>query len=88
LSLGTREQVGLLVRLAMAGVLARGEPLPVVLDDPLVDTDEERFTRMIPALLDAARRMQVLVFTCHGARYAPLVGAEGRVIDLAALRAR
>lgn len=86
LSVGTREQLGVIVRLAMAGVLAGDEPLPVILDDALVATDERRFERMIPVLQDASGRLQVLMLTCHYARYQAVGEVAGRVIDLDALK--
>ena len=66
LSVGTREQVSILVRLAFAEVLAdRGQPLPVILDDALVHADAGRRRGMFDALSLAARRFQVIVLTCH-----------------------
>lgn len=82
LSVGTREQLGVIVRLAMAAVLAGDEPLPVILDDALVATDERRFTRMIPVLQDAASHLQVLMLTCHWSRYQAVGQVAQKVIDL------
>ncbi|MDZ7669503.1 MAG: AAA family ATPase [Gammaproteobacteria bacterium] len=66
LSGGAREQLSLLVRLGLAEVLGAEEPWPLVLDDVLVNTDAERIRRMQRALFHAGRRMQILLFTCHG----------------------
>lgn len=82
LSVGTREQVGVITRLAMARVLARSEPVPVILDDALVATDEARFARMIPVFADAARHHQILLLTCHWSRYKAIAEVADRVIDL------
>jgi DNA repair exonuclease SbcCD ATPase subunit len=65
LSGGTREQLGVLVRLALARVLAGNERLPVVLDDALVNADPERRARMVEVLRRASDHLQLLVFTCH-----------------------
>ncbi len=73
LSGGAREQLSLLVRIGLAEVLGAGESWPLVLDDVLVNTDAERIRRMQRALFSAARRMQILLFTCHG----PLFDALG-----------
>lgn len=66
LSFGTREQIGLLGRLAYADVLRdAGRPTLLILDDALVHSDPERMQRIKAPLFDAARRHQILVFTCH-----------------------
>ena len=70
LSGGEREQVHFAVRLALAEVLASAECAMVVLDDVLVATDNARLARVIEVLEDAAKRMQVIVLTCHPERYA------------------
>lgn len=73
LSLGTREQIAVLVRLAFAEHLAgSGEPPVVILDDALVNADGERMRRMLLALATAARRVQILVLTCRERDYAGL----------------
>ena len=67
LSRGTREQLFLSLRLALAACYARrGAPLPLVLDDVLVNFDAERAGAAGAVLRDfAAAGHQVLVFTCH-----------------------
>jgi len=66
LSFGTREQLGVLARLAYADLLREaGRPTLLVLDDALVHADEARRDLMKRALFDAASRHQVLLFTCH-----------------------
>lgn len=66
LSFGTREQIGLLGRFAYADLLREaGMPTLLILDDAVVHTDAERRARIKRALRDAARRHQVLIFTCH-----------------------
>jgi hypothetical protein len=69
LSGGAREQLALLVRIGLAEVLGTDEPWPLVLDDVLVNTDPERIRRIQRALYHAGRRMQILLFTCHGALF-------------------
>lgn len=82
LSVGTREQVGVLTRLAMARVLARAEPVPVILDDALVATDETRFEKMIPVFADAAKHHQIVLLTCHWSRYKAIGEVADQVINL------
>jgi DNA repair exonuclease SbcCD ATPase subunit len=77
---GSREQFGLLVRLAMAKVLGGDEPLPVMLDDSLVFTSSLRFEGVANLLAHVARSLQVIVFTCHWDRFRPL--GPDRAIDL------
>jgi uncharacterized protein YhaN len=67
LSRGTREQLFLSLRLALASSYARrGAPLPLVLDDVLVNFDADRAAAAATVLRDfAAAGHQLLVFTCH-----------------------
>jgi uncharacterized protein YhaN len=67
LSRGTREQLFLSLRLALASSYARrGAPLPLVLDDVLVNFDADRAAAAAAVLRDfAAAGHQLLVFTCH-----------------------
>src|SRR5690606_10662280 len=51
LSGGMREQLSILTRLAFARLLAKdGKPAPVILDDALVYSDDDRIERMFDAL--------------------------------------
>ncbi|MGA2620903.1 MAG: AAA family ATPase [Thermoguttaceae bacterium] len=67
LSRGTREQLFLALRLALAAYFARhGAVLPMVLDDVLVNFDAERARAAVDCLGElAAAGHQLLVFTCH-----------------------
>lgn len=66
LSLGAREQMGVVARLAYADLLkAAGKPTLLILDDALVNTDQERLGQMKRVLYDAAKRHQILVLSCH-----------------------
>ncbi len=67
LSRGTREQLFLALRLALAGGYARrGIQMPMILDDVLVNFDGPRAKATATVLRDfAATGHQVLVFTCH-----------------------
>jgi chromosome segregation ATPase len=71
LSLGTREQLAVLARLAFADLLhEKGQPAAVILDDAIVYADEERFKNMLLILAKAAKNLQVIVLTCHEHDYA------------------
>ena len=66
LSMGTQEQIAVLVRLAFAEMLIdQGAPAAVILDDALVFSDDRRMGLMFDILSHAAQRVQVLVFTCR-----------------------
>ena len=67
LSCGTREQVFLSLRLALAALFARrGSSLPIVLDDVLVNFDAERTKAAGRVLRDFAKAgNQIIFFTCH-----------------------
>lgn len=70
LSIGTREQLAVLVRLAYADLLsAEGVPVMVILDDALVNSDDNRRDRMKAILYQAAKRYQILLLTCHEKAY-------------------
>jgi len=66
LSMGTQEQIAVLVRLAFAEMLVeQGHPATIVLDDALVFSDDRRMGRIFDILNMAAGNVQVIVFTCR-----------------------
>jgi uncharacterized protein YhaN len=80
LSDGTQEQIAVLVRLAMGALLAdRGSPVPIILDDALVFSDDDRIERMFDALMRAGRKQQIIVLTCRSRTFATL-GARNLTI--------
>lgn len=81
LSLGTREQIAILVRLGIASLLAEreGEAPCLILDDALVYADEGRFATMKAILQRAARELQILVLTCRPRDY---FGLDARFLRL------
>lgn len=75
LSGGTQEQIALLVRLAFARMLAKaGAPAPIILDDAIVYTDDDRIERMFDALTRQARDLQIVVFSCRQKAFRDLGG--------------
>ncbi|RDK03328.1 AAA family ATPase [Paraburkholderia lacunae] len=83
LSFGTREQLGILTRLAYADLLkASGRPTLLMLDDAAVHTDAARRDAIKRALIDAATRHQILVFTCHPELWDDLGVRQRAVEDL------
>jgi uncharacterized protein YhaN len=66
LSQGAREQLYLALRLAyIKNHAVRAEPLPVIMDDILVNFDPVRSANTARVLAAFARDNQVLFFTCH-----------------------
>ncbi|ART82295.1 hypothetical protein CBP31_06370 [Oceanisphaera profunda] len=66
LSFGTREQMGLIARLAYADLLSEaGQPTLIILVDSLVHSDRTRLEQMQRILFDAQNRHQILLFSCH-----------------------
>ncbi|MGO9912304.1 MAG: ATP-binding protein, partial [Acidimicrobiales bacterium] len=66
LSRGTIERLYLCLRLGLAESFAdRYLPLPIVLDDVLVNFDPERARSVVDELILTADRHQVLFLTCH-----------------------
>ncbi|SFJ50719.1 AAA family ATPase [Aerobium aerolatum] len=82
LSGGMREQLSVLTRLAFARLLARdGRPAPVVLDDALVYSDDDRIEKMFDALHRQARDQQIIVFSCRQRAFQKLGGNVLEMID-------
>ena len=88
LSRGTREQLFLALRFGLIRELGEAtEPLPVVVDEVLVNFDPARARRAAAAFLELSRTNQVLVFTCHPqvadhfARAAAEMGADPPAIE-------
>lgn len=80
LSGGTREQLAILTRLAFARLFAAaGRPVPVILDDALVHSDDDRIEAMFDALHRTSRDQQILVFTCRQRAFAALGGERANV---------
>lgn len=70
LSIGTREQLAILLRLAYADLLAeKGASVPVILDDALVNSDDLRREKMKQILHRASKKHQIILLTCHGNDY-------------------
>ncbi|MFO1042738.1 MAG: AAA family ATPase [Planctomycetaceae bacterium] len=66
LSSGTREQLYLAIRLAYVLHYCRqNEPLPIVMDDVLVNFDDGRVRQTVATLAEVAKSVQILFFTCH-----------------------
>ncbi|GAA1138304.1 AAA family ATPase [Ornithinicoccus hortensis] len=69
LSGGAKEQLGILARLAVAGLVDREQGVPVIIDDALGYTDPERLHRVGAVFDGPAERTQVILLTCTPERY-------------------
>jgi chromosome segregation ATPase len=70
LSVGTREQLHWLARMVVSRFLSSDEALPIILDEPFSESDDERFTTVMKFLIDVlSRQHQVIVFSCHQQRH-------------------
>jgi uncharacterized protein YhaN len=85
LSRGTAEQLYLCLRLALASEFGRlSVPLPLVMDDVLVNFDPERARLAATVLIETAADHQALLFTCHPETVDMLIGlgAGVRIIEI------
>jgi len=65
LSSGTADQVYFALRLATIRLIEKdGETMPLFLDDPFVQYDEERTRNVLTLLCNESDRRQVILFTC------------------------
>ena len=66
LSRGTREQLYLAMRLAyVRHYCQHAEPLPIIMDDVLVNFDSQRARLTLQLLVEFSQDVQVLFLTCH-----------------------
>ena len=77
LSSGAREQLGLIVRLAVANLVDPGDGVPLILDDALVYSDQRRARRIIQQMAAGATNCQIIVLTCDPERYDTLDTSDG-----------
>lgn len=66
LSKGTIDQVYLALRLAMVQAMSgTGESVPMLLDDPFANYDNERLERAMKLLSRVSKKNQIILFTCR-----------------------
>jgi uncharacterized protein YhaN len=66
LSQGTVDQIYLALRLAMVESMSENnEKVPMLLDDPFANYDDQRLTRAMHLLSRVAETNQILLFTCR-----------------------
>ena len=80
LSRGTREQLFLSLRFGLIRELGeRTEPLPVIVDEVLVNFDPDRALRAAVAFTELSCTNQILVFTCHPTIVEMFISASSEV---------
>lgn len=67
LSRGTREQLYLSMRFALAREFSRQVTLPLIMDDIFVNFDLDRLQKTVETLGEMAKHHQIFFFTCHPA---------------------
>jgi chromosome segregation ATPase len=75
LSVGAKEQIALISRLACATIVAPDGGVPVIIDDALGNSDQQRLEAMGAVLAVAGRQSQIIVLTCQPDRYGHVGGA-------------
>lgn len=81
LSGGAKEQLGVLVRLAAASLVAKEAAVPVLIDDALGFTDPDRLATMGAVFANVGTNGQVIVLTCSPDRYQSVAGAHRLALD-------
>lgn len=65
LSQGTKEQLYLAIRLALATVHSVESSFPILIDDIFVNFDEKRRLQALTVLNEMSEHRQIIFFTCH-----------------------
>jgi DNA repair exonuclease SbcCD ATPase subunit len=83
LSGGAFEQIAILTRLAFARLFAKhGNHVPIILDDALVHTDDERISTMFNMLAQIARDQQIIILSCRTRAFSDLGGERAFITEL------
>ncbi len=70
LSIGTKEQLHWLARMVVAKFLSRQHSMPIILDEPFSEADDDRFAKMMRFLIAViAKEHQIILFSCHQQRH-------------------
>ncbi|MCB1685727.1 MAG: AAA family ATPase [Pseudomonadales bacterium] len=81
LSIGAKEQLGILTRLAAAQIVSKQGGVPLVLDDALGFSDPLRLETMGAAIAAAGRQCQIIILTCTPGRFTHVGNARVIRID-------
>jgi energy-coupling factor transporter ATP-binding protein EcfA2 len=84
LSTGAKEQLAILIRLALTQIVQVGEPFPVIMDDEFAHSDPARIALMSNVFNDFGADQQFILLTCYPEKFKGYTAAK--TIDLEALR--
>lgn len=76
LSIGAKEQLGILTRLAAAQIVAKQGGVPLIIDDALGFSDPGRLATMGAAISAAGKDCQVIILTCTPGRFTHVGSAK------------
>jgi len=76
LSVGAREQLGILVRLAAAQIVAKHGGVPLIIDDALGFSDPTRLETVGAAIAAAGKESQIIILTCTPGRFTHVGSAK------------
>ena len=74
LSRGTIDQLYFSLRLALAKALGGGISLPLILDDPFVNFDEQRFEEVLRTIITLVQEGQQIIYFTHSSQLAEREG--------------
>ena len=69
LSVGAKEQLGILTRLAAAQIVSKQGGVPLIIDDALGFSDPVRLETMGAAIAAAGKKSQIIILTCTPGRF-------------------
>lgn len=82
LSGGAYEQIVILTRLAFAKLFAKqGHHVPIIFDDAMIHTDDERISKMFNLLAQIARDQQIIVLSCRTRAFSDLGGERAFITE-------
>ncbi len=76
LSVGAKEQLGILTRLAAAQIVSKQGGVPLIIDDALGFSDPSRLETMGAAIAAAGRQCQIVILTCTPGRFMHVGSAD------------
>ena len=74
--MGSKEQLGILMRLAAARIVSKQGGVPLIIDDALGFSDPTRLKAMGAAIASAGNDCQVILLTCTPGRFTHVGCAE------------
>ncbi|MCH7982143.1 MAG: hypothetical protein IID59_11645 [Proteobacteria bacterium] len=76
LSIGAKEQLGILARLAAAQIVAKHGGAPLIIDDALGFSDPSSLEKIGAAIAAAGEHCQIIILTCTPGRFTHVGKAE------------